>query len=74
MTRKIVAVKTGGIITTKWETIRMACARNLNIEPLDQRQMLFMASLDLGVNWNQFKNAPILFEITDDGEILPPSI
>jgi hypothetical protein len=71
--REIVAAKIGDMITTDRRHIQSALELNQDIQFIDRLHMEFMASFDLGPQWEQLAKAPTIFRLDKDGNPVPPS-
>ena len=72
--REIVGGKiSGGTITNNFKLLIDASRSGRLVDVYDRRQMQFMASCDLGRNWELMASGPTLFVIDDDGNCHMPN-
>lgn len=71
--REIVAAKIGTTITNDITRVIVAIQDKKISELYDRAQMEFMASCDLGENWNQLARGKTLFLIDSNNTIHSPS-
>lgn len=72
--REIVGGKiSGGTITNNFKLLVEASRSGRLVDVYDRRQMQFMASCDLGRNWELMASGPTLFVIDDGGSCRMPN-
>ena len=71
--KEIVGAKIGTRITNSLAAIKQASQDGTLSDLLDRKQMQFMASMDLGRNWEMMATGPTLFLIDDNGKPHAPN-
>ena len=72
--KEIVGAMIGTIITNNPADIIRGLENNTITRLLSKLEMQFMASCDLGRNWEVMANSRVLFCIDDDGKPVPASL
>jgi len=72
--KEIVGAMIGTIITNNPADIIRGLERNTVTRLLSKQEMQFMASFDLGRNWEVMANSRVLFCLDEDGKPFPASL
>lgn len=68
--REIVGAMIGTTITNNVKAIILAVEHvPKKVKFLDKEHMKFMSACDLGINWDNMANSPVLFVIEDNGTL-----
>lgn len=71
--KEIVGAMIGAIITNNPADIIRGLENNTLTRFISKKEMQFMASCDLGSNWEALANSRVLFCLDDDGNPFPAS-
>jgi hypothetical protein len=74
MSREIVAVKIGTLITTNMEDVRRMLRDDSHIRLLSRQEVRFMSACDLGVNWDKLAESRTICIENGDGTFCPPPL